>query len=154
MSRRIALSVVTGVVVLAGAGAGAFALAYAGDQDPAPALAHSTVRYSAPEAGHKGSLSFTTEVDAPSGVRSLKVLAWPEKSEFAKKHLTAAEMAEVESATCTPAGGNTVRCVYKAAVSAADVASSPHGAWHIAVLATAKDGHTTFDTDAADFTVG
>ncbi|MFF5142024.1 DUF5707 domain-containing protein [Streptomyces sp. NPDC013157] len=153
MSRRIALSVVAGVVVLGGAGA--FALAYAGDQDPSPALAHSAVRYTAPEAGHQGSLSFTTEVGAPSGVKSLKVLAWPEKSEFATEHLTAKEMAEaeVESATCTPAGDHTVRCVYRAPVSAADAASSAHGAWHVAVLATAKDGHTTFDTKAADFTL-
>ncbi|MGY5049186.1 DUF5707 domain-containing protein [Streptomyces sp. 900105755] len=151
MSRRIALSVVAGVVVLAGAGA--FALAYAGDQDPAPALSHGTVRYTAPEAGHPGSLSFTTEVTAPSGVKSLKVLAWPEKSEFADRPLTAKDMAEVESATCTPAGGHTVRCVYREAVSAADAASSAHGTWHIAVLATAEDGHTTLDTEAADFTL-
>jgi hypothetical protein len=151
MSRRIALSVVAGVVVLGGAGA--FALAYAGDQPPSPALAHSTVRYTAPDGGRDGSLSFTTEVTAPSGVRNLKVLAWPEKSTFAKKPLTAQDMAAVESATCTPAGGHTVRCVYRAAVSAADAASSPHGAWHIAVLATAGDGHTTLDTEAAGFTV-
>ncbi|MER7184178.1 DUF5707 domain-containing protein [Streptomyces hyaluromycini] len=151
MSRRIALSVVAGVVVLGGAGA--FALAYAGDQDPSPALAHSAVRYTAPDGGRDGSLSFTTEVSAPSGVRNLKVLAWPEKSEFAKKPLTAKDMAEVESATCTPAGGHTVRCVYKGGMTAADVASSTHGTWHIAVLATAKDGHTTLDTKAADFTL-
>ncbi|MFD8817904.1 DUF5707 domain-containing protein [Streptomyces sp. NPDC059627] len=151
MSRRIALSVVAGVVVLGGAGA--FALAYAGDQAPSPALAHSTVRYTAPDGGRDGSLSFTTEVSAPSGVRNLKVLAWPEKSEFATKPLTARDMASVESATCTPAGGHTVRCVYQDTVSAADVASSAHGTWHIAVLATAKDGHTTLDTEAADFTL-
>ncbi|MGY4927447.1 DUF5707 domain-containing protein [Streptomyces sp. 900105755] len=151
MSRRTALSVIAGVVVLGGAGA--FALAYAGDQDPAPALSHSAVRYTAPGTGHKGSLSFTTEVTAPSGVKSLKVLAWPERSEFAGKPLTAKDMASVESATCTPAGGHTVRCVYGEAVSAADVASSAHGTWHIAVLATAKDGYTTLDTEAADFTV-
>ncbi|MEW1779322.1 DUF5707 domain-containing protein [Streptomyces sp. NPDC086777] len=151
MSRRIALSVVAGVVVLGGAGA--VAVAYAGDQAPAPALSHSTVHYAAPGAGHQGSLSFTTEVTAPSGVQSLKVLAWPEKSEFADKPLTAKDMASVESATCTPAGARTVRCVYRTPVSAADAASSAHGAWHIAVLATAKDGHTTLDTRAADFTL-
>ncbi|MFD4603613.1 DUF5707 domain-containing protein [Streptomyces sp. NPDC058464] len=151
MSRRIALSVVAGVVVLGGAGA--FALAYAGDQEPSPALAHSTVHYTAPDGTRDGSLSFTTEVTAPSGVKNLKVLAWPEKSEFATKPLTAKDMASVESATCTPAGGHTVRCVYKDAVSAADVASSTHGTWHIAVLATAKDGHTTLDTKAADFSL-
>ncbi|MEU1160764.1 DUF5707 domain-containing protein, partial [Streptomyces sp. NPDC005921] len=85
----------------------------------------------------------------------LRAPAWPEKSGFAKESLTAKDLAaaEVDSATCTPAGGHTVRCVYTAPVSAADAASSAHGAWHIAVLATAKDGHTTFDTKAADFTL-
>ncbi|MCG7205705.1 DUF5707 domain-containing protein [Streptomyces arenae] len=151
MSRRIALSVVAGVVVLGGAGA--FALAYAGDQDKAPVLAHSSARYTAPAGGHGGSLSFTTEVTASSGVKSLKVLAWPEKSELAGKLPTAKEMTEVESATCTPAGGHTARCVYEVAVPAADAASSPHGAWHVAVLATAVDGSTTLDHKAAGFTV-
>ncbi|MGW4877891.1 DUF5707 domain-containing protein [Streptomyces sp. NPDC004262] len=150
MSRRIALSVVAGVVVLGGAGA--FALAYAGDQPPA--FAHSTARYTAPRAGHDGSLAFSTEVTASSGVKSLKVLAWPQKSEFAKKPLTAKDMAAVESATCAPAAGDTARCTYRAVVSAADAASSPHGTWHVAVLATAEDGSTTLDTGVTDFTVG
>ncbi|MEU9453862.1 DUF5707 domain-containing protein [Streptomyces sp. NPDC048277] len=150
MSRRIALSVVAGVVVLGGAGA--FALAYAGDQPPV--LAHSTAHYTAPEKGRSGSFTFTTEVTASSGVKSLKVLGWPEKSEFAKKQLTAKEMAEVESATCKPTGEHTARCVYKVPVTAADATSSQHGTWHVAVLATAVDGSTTFDRKAADFTVG
>ncbi|MFD3587527.1 DUF5707 domain-containing protein [Streptomyces sp. NPDC058683] len=150
MSRRIALSLAAGVVVLGGAGA--FALAYAGDQPPA--FAHSTARYTAPAGGRDGSLTFSTEVTAASGVKSLKVLAWPEKSGFAKKPLTAADMAEVESATCEPAGSDTARCVYRTVVSAADAASAPHGAWHVAVLATAKDGSTTLDTKVTGFTVG
>ncbi|MER5516109.1 DUF5707 domain-containing protein [Streptomyces sp. NPDC002763] len=150
MSRRIALSIAAGVVVLGGAGA--FALAYAGDQPPA--FAHGTARYTAPAAGRDGSLAFSTEVTASSGVKSLKVLAWPEKSGFAKKPPTAKDMAEVESATCEPATSDTARCTYKAVVSAADAASTPHGAWHIAVLATGKDGSTTLDTKVTDFTVG
>ncbi|MER7836425.1 DUF5707 domain-containing protein [Streptomyces sp. NPDC096040] len=150
MSRRIALSIAAGVVVLGGAGA--FALAYAGDQPPA--FAHSTARYTAPGSGRNGSFTFSTEVTASSGVKSLKVLAWPEKSEFAKKPPTAKDMAGVESAACEPAEGDTARCVYKAVVSAADAASSPRGAWHIAVLATAEDGSTTLDTKAAGFTIG
>ncbi|MEU2619794.1 DUF5707 domain-containing protein [Streptomyces sp. NPDC007157] len=150
MSRRIALSIAAGVVVLGGAGA--FALAYAGDQPPA--FAHSTARYTAPDGGRDGSVTFSTEVTASSGVKSLKVLAWPEKSRFAKEPPTAKDMAEVESATCAPAKADTARCVYRAAVSAADAASAPHGTWHFAVLATAEDGRTTLDTKVTDFTVG
>ncbi|KUN79070.1 DUF5707 domain-containing protein [Streptomyces griseoruber] len=150
MSRRTALSVVAGVVVLAGAGA--FALAYAAD--PAPALTHGTARYAAPDGGRDGSLTFSTEVTASSGVKSLKVLAWPEKSSLAAKQPTAEEMTRAEPARCEPAGAHTVRCVYTAAVTAGDAAASPRGTWHVAVLATAEDGTATLDTKAVDFTVG
>lgn len=150
MSRRIALSLAAGVVVLGGAGA--FALAYAGDQPPA--LAHSTARYTAPDGGRDGSFTFTTEVTASSGVKSLKVLAWPANSSLTKKEPTAKEMAGVESATCRSAGKDTVHCTYTIKVTDAEAASSPRGPWHVAVLATAENGTTTLDTEAAGFTVG
>ncbi|MFE1834556.1 DUF5707 domain-containing protein [Streptomyces sviceus] len=150
MSRRIVLSVTAGVVVLGGAGA--FALAYAGDQSPTPA--HSTARYTAPDGDHAGSFTFTTDVTASSGVRSVKVLAWPANSSFAKQGLTAKDMAAMESAVCKPSGGDTERCTYKATVTRADADGSPRGLWHVAVLVTAKDGDTTLDTKASDFNVG
>ncbi|MFE7210266.1 DUF5707 domain-containing protein [Streptomyces sp. NPDC001698] len=58
-----------------------------------------------------------------------------------------------EPAVCKPSGQDTVRCAYTAEVTGADAESSPRGAWHVAVLATAQDGTTTLDTEAADFTV-
>nr|WP_240982802.1 DUF5707 domain-containing protein [Streptomyces sp. S3(2020)] len=117
-------------------------------------MAHSTARYTAPESGRDGSFAFTTEVTAASGVRILKVLAWPEDSEFSARQPTAKELAQVESARCQSAGGDTVRCVYTAAVADTEANSSPRGTWHVAVLATAQDGTTTLDTEAVDFTVG
>jgi hypothetical protein len=150
MSRRIVVSVVAGVVVLGGAGA--FALAYAGDRSPA--LAHSTARYTAPDGDRDGSLAFTTDVTASSGLKSVKVLAWPANSSFAKKGLTAKDMAAVESAVCKPSGGDTERCSYQVAVTRADADASPRGLWHVAVLATAENGDTTLDTEAAAFKVG
>ncbi|MFJ9155091.1 DUF5707 domain-containing protein [Streptomyces sp. NPDC102270] len=150
MSRRIVVSVAAGVVVLGGAGA--FALAYAGDQSPT--LAHSTARYTAPAADHDGSLTFTTDVTTSSDVKSVKVVAWPANSPFAKKPLTAKDMAGVEeSAVCKSSGGDVERCTYKVAVTRADAEGSPKGLWHVAVLVTAKDGDTTLDTKAADFKV-
>ena len=149
MSRRIALSVAAGVVVLAGAGA--YALAYAGEQPPA--LAHSAARFTAPDGDRDGSLVFTTEVTASSGVKSVKVLAWPAHSSLAKKEPTAKDMAAVEPATCTSAGADAVRCSYTTTVTRAEAAASPHGPWHVAVLATAEDGTTTLDTKAAGFTI-
>ncbi|MEU1190622.1 DUF5707 domain-containing protein [Streptomyces sp. NPDC005859] len=150
MSRRIALSVAAGVVVLGGAGA--FALAHAGEQPPA--LTDSAARYTAPVGERDGSLTFVTDVTASSGVKSVKVLAWPENSSFAKKELTAKDMAHVESAVCRPSGADTVRCTYTVKVTGSDAESSPRGVWHVAVLATAQDGTTTLDREATDFTVG
>ncbi|MFF0095936.1 DUF5707 domain-containing protein [Streptomyces canus] len=149
MSRRVVLSVTAGVVVLGGAGA--FAFAYAGEQSPS--VAHSAARYAAPDGDRNGSLTFTTDVTVSSGIKNVKVLAWPANSPFAKKGLTAKDMASVDSAVCKPSGEDTVRCTYTATVTRADAEASPHGLWHVAVLATAKDGETTLDTKAADFTV-
>ncbi|MFJ1730740.1 DUF5707 domain-containing protein [Streptomyces sp. NPDC088254] len=149
VSRRVVLSLTAGVVVLGGAGA--LALAHAGGRPPA--LAHSTARYAAPEGDRDGSLTFTADVMASSGVKSLKVLAWPAKSTFARKGLTAEDMAAAEAAVCRPAGGDVVRCTYRVPVAPADAEGSPRGLWHVAVLATAKDGDTTLNTKAADFTV-
>ncbi|WP_106432636.1 DUF5707 domain-containing protein [Streptomyces zinciresistens] len=149
MSRRVALSLAAGVVVVGGAGA--FALAYAGDQPPA--LAQSTARYTAPDGGRDGSLTFTTEVTASSGVKNVRVLAYPAGSSVAEKGPTAKEMASVESADCVPAGKDTARCTYSVKVTAAESKSSPKGPWRVAVLATGTDGSTTLDTRAADFTV-
>ncbi|MFD9115681.1 DUF5707 domain-containing protein [Streptomyces bottropensis] len=149
MSRRTLLSVAAGVVVLGGAGA--LTLAYAGDQPVK--LAHSTARYTAPHGDRDGSLTFATDVTASSGVKSVKVLAWPQDSSFAKDGLAAKDMAGAESAVCKPSGKDTVHCTYSVKVTGSDAKSSPRGAWHVAVLATAKDGTTTLDTEAADFIV-
>ncbi|HSX95974.1 MAG TPA: DUF5707 domain-containing protein [Streptomyces sp.] len=149
MSRRTALSVAAGVVVLGGAGA--LTLAHAGEKPVA--LANSTARYTAPDGDRDGSFTFDTDVTASSGVKSVKVLAWPQHSSFAKNKLTAKDMADVDSAACKPAGKDTVHCTYSVKVTGSDAKSSPRGTWHVAVLATAKDGTTTLDTEAADFTV-
>ncbi|MFJ8802876.1 DUF5707 domain-containing protein [Streptomyces sp. NPDC102487] len=148
MSRRLITSAVAGVVVVGGAGA--FALAYAGEQPPA--LSHSTAHYTAPAGDRDGSLTFTTEVKASSGVKSVKVLAWPASSSLAKRGLTVKEMAHAEPASCAPSGHDTVRCTYKVAVTQAEADGSPRGRWHVAVLATGKDGDATLKTKAADFT--
>ncbi|WP_066946980.1 DUF5707 domain-containing protein [Streptomyces lushanensis] len=149
MSRRIALSVAAGVVVLGGAGA--FVFAHAGERTPAPA--YSTVRYTAPHGDRDGSLVFVTHVPASSGGKGVKVLAWPQDSSFAERGLTAQDMAAAEPAVCKPSRQDTLRCTYTAQITGADAEASPRGVWHVAVLATAQDGATTLDTEAADFTV-
>jgi hypothetical protein len=149
MSRRIALCVTAGVVVLGGAGA--FALAYAGEQPPS--LAHSTATYKAPDGERDGSLTFGTDVKVSSGVKSVKVLAWPQDSSFAKDKLTVKDMASAEQAVCKPSVKDTVHCTYTTKATTSETKSSPRGVWHVAVLATAKDGTQTLNTKAADFIV-
>jgi hypothetical protein len=83
----------------------------------------------------------------------VKVLAWPGDSTFTEQGLTEKDMASVEPAVCKPSGAETVRCTYRVAVTGQDAKDSPRGAWHVAVLATAKDGATKLDTEAADFTM-
>ncbi|MFE5394507.1 DUF5707 domain-containing protein [Streptomyces sp. NPDC056568] len=150
MSRRIILGSAAALVALGGAGA--FALAHAGEQPPA--LENSTARYTAPAADREGSFTFTTDVTAASGVKSLRVLAWPADSPFvAKNALTEEELAAVESATCEPAGDDTARCTYKVTVTAAEAAESAKGRWHVATLATANNGDTAFNDTTTTFTV-
>ncbi|WP_328825959.1 DUF5707 domain-containing protein [Streptomyces sp. NBC_00252] len=83
---------------------------------------------------------------------SVKALAWPAASPFAKRGLTVKEMADAEAAKCTPSGHDVVHYTYRVAVTRAEANGSPRGRWHIAVLATAKNGDTTLKTKAADFT--
>ncbi|WP_328721034.1 DUF5707 domain-containing protein [Streptomyces sp. NBC_00247] len=151
MSRRIALSVAAGVVALGGAGA--FALAYAGEPQQ-PTLAHSTARYVAPDGDRDGSLTFTTDVTAAGGVKRVNVLAWPADSSLSDTHLTEKDMASVEKAVCEPSGADTAHCTYRVAFTREDADEAPRGLWHAAVLATAADGTTTLETEAADFTIG
>ncbi|WP_159772195.1 DUF5707 domain-containing protein [Streptomyces sp. HM190] len=150
MSRRtVLLSVAAGVVALGGAGA--LTLAYAGNQPLE--LAHSTARYTAPAGDRDGSLTFDTDVTGSSGVKSVKVLAWPQHSSFAEDELTAKDMAYAEPAVCEPAGKDATHCTYSVKVTRSEAESSPRGAWYVAVLATAQDGTTTLDRKASGFTV-
>ncbi|MFF0078824.1 DUF5707 domain-containing protein [Streptomyces canus] len=103
-------------------------------------MAHGAARHVAPDGDRTGSLTFTTDVTVSSGIRNVKVLGWPANSPFAKEALTAKDIAALESAVCKSSGEDTVRCTYTATVTRADAEASPHGLWHVAVLATAKDG--------------
>ncbi|MFJ5221681.1 DUF5707 domain-containing protein [Streptomyces sp. NPDC088400] len=147
MSKRVVVSSLVGAVALGGIAIGGIASA----STPAkPTVENSSARYVAPTADAKGSVTFTVKVTDDSGVRSLKVLAWPKGSDLKP---TAEEMAEVESATCEKSSAETSECTYTLAVSGEEAAELPQGVWHISALATAKDGDTTFVPEAADFNV-
>lgn len=160
MSKRaVTLSALAGAALLAGTGAYAFAGETGSNGSngstgsTGPEVAKASVVYVAPSADKDGSLTFTARVSDDSGVRNPKVLAWPESMTPAPD---AKDMAHVESATCEPSGPSgdkAALCTYTVKVTSAEAAASPNGAWHVGVLASAKDGGRTFAPKAAGFTV-
>ncbi|MEU0038215.1 DUF5707 domain-containing protein [Streptomyces sp. NPDC006333] len=154
MSKRLFVSALAGAVVLGGGAAATVALV--GTADAAgptgdPVIGKSS---SAPVVlgdGGTDALTFTTSVSDDSGIRSVKVLAWPRSSHLAPK---ASEMASVESATCRASSATTSVCTYRApADGRKDAAGIPTGTWYVAVLVTAEDHGTMFSAKASTFTV-
>ncbi|WP_200309272.1 DUF5707 domain-containing protein [Streptomyces adelaidensis] len=147
MSKRIIVSSVVGVLALGGVAAGGLAVASAATK---PAVEDSSVRYVAPSGDKDGSLTFTANVSDDSGVKSLKVIAWPASS---KLDPTEAEMEHVDSAECDSTSDETSRCTYELTVTKADAADLDKGTWYVSALATAKDGDTEFVSPAATFEI-
>ncbi|MGW5866181.1 DUF5707 domain-containing protein [Streptomyces sp. NPDC055239] len=151
MSKRIVVSSLIGAVVVGGIAAGGIAMA--SDSAPAePTLENSSARYVAPssDGASAGSLTFTTDVSDDSGVRGLKVLAWPASS---KLDPTEAELRSAESATCSSTSDDTSRCTYTLKVTKKEAAELDQGTWYVSARAAAKDGGTTFVPRAATFDV-
>ncbi|WP_406090942.1 DUF5707 domain-containing protein [Streptomyces sp. NBC_01013] len=147
MSKRILVPSVIGAIALGALAAGGYAVASA----PAgPSVEHGSARYAAPSPRTAGALTYTADVTDDSGVRSLKVLAWPRSS---KLDPTEAEMRFVEAAVCRSTSDTTSRCTYTLKVTQQEAAGLAEGAWDVSVLATAKDGGTTFVPRAATFAI-
>jgi hypothetical protein len=149
MSKRILVSSLAGVVVLGGVTAAGLAVASASAATE-PTLEHGSARYVAPSASGAGRFTFTVDVSDDSGIRGLKVLAWPASS---KLDPTEAELRSVESATCRSTSDETSRCTYTVRVAKKEAAKQAQGTWYVSALATAKDGDTAFVSRAATFAV-
>ncbi|MFJ8937749.1 DUF5707 domain-containing protein [Streptomyces sp. NPDC102365] len=150
MSKRILISSFAAAVVVGGIAAGGFAMASSSSASSAPALSDSSARYTAPAGGGAGSLTFTTDVWDDSGVKGLKVLAWPASS---KLDPTEAELRSVDSAECRSTSDETSRCTYTLKITEKEESGVDRGTWHISTLATAEDGDTTFVSRAAAFEI-
>ncbi|MEU6676991.1 DUF5707 domain-containing protein [Streptomyces sp. NPDC046925] len=152
--KRIVVSSLVGAVVVGGITAGGIAMASDSTPKKAPALKNGSARYTAPSPdGGAGSLTFTADVSDDSGVRGLKVLAWPASS---KLDPTEAELRKAESATCKDTAGakdKTSRCTYTLKVTKEEAADLAQGTWYVSARATAKDGDTKFAPRAATFEV-
>ncbi|MFE6162963.1 DUF5707 domain-containing protein [Streptomyces sp. NPDC056486] len=151
MSKRIVVSSLIGAVVVGGIAAGGIAMA--SDSAPTePTLENASARYVAPspDGGITGSLTFTADVSDDSGIRGLKVLAWPASS---KLDPTEAELRRAEGATCSSTTDETSRCTYTLKVTEKEAAKLDQGTWYVSARAAAKDGGTTFVPRAATFDV-
>ncbi|MFF1444480.1 DUF5707 domain-containing protein [Streptomyces sp. NPDC058295] len=148
MSKRVLVPSVVGVVVLGGVAAGGLAMAYGATE---PTVANGSARYVAPSDGRAGTLTFTAEVSDDSGVRGLKVVAWPVSSKLGPTEDDLRK--DVDGAVCRSVSAERARCTYTLKVSQAEAAELSRGSWHVSALATAKDGGTAFVSRAAVFDV-
>ncbi|MFJ8186621.1 DUF5707 domain-containing protein [Streptomyces sp. NPDC096105] len=147
MSKRIIVSSLVGAAVISGVAAGGLALA---STTTPPTVENSSARYTAPFDGGTGSVTFTADVNDDSGVRNMKVIAWPASS---KLDPTKAELRHVDSATCRSTSPTASHCTYTLKVTEEEAAELDQGTWYVSALATAKDGGTVFLPRAATFSV-
>ncbi|MFD8823176.1 DUF5707 domain-containing protein [Streptomyces sp. NPDC059605] len=145
MSKRILMSSLIGATALGAVAAGGLAMASTATE---PTLENGSARYTAPSGGAAGTLVFTADVSDDSGVRGLKVLAWPASSELDP---TEAELRSVADATCLRTTAETSRCTYTLRITEKEAAEAATGTWYVSALATAEDGDTTFVPRAATF---
>ncbi|MEU6885945.1 DUF5707 domain-containing protein [Streptomyces viridosporus] len=147
MSQRALVSSLIGVAVVGGVTAGGIATASTGTE---PALENGSARYTAPSGDRAGSLTFTVDATDDSGVKNVKVVAWPARS---KLDPTEEEMRHVEDATCRSTSDAASRCTYTLKVTRAEAAELTPGTWYVSALMTAEDGDTAFAPHAAGFDV-
>ncbi|WP_328672300.1 DUF5707 domain-containing protein [Streptomyces sp. NBC_00328] len=147
MSKRVLVSSLIGVAVVGGVAAGGYAMASTATE---PTLENGSARYVAPSGGSTGSLTFTADVRDDSGVRGLKVLAWPASS---KLDPTEAELRHADDATCRSTSDDTSRCTYTLKVTKKEAAELDQGTWYVSASAVAEDGDTVFVSRAAAFDV-
>lgn len=147
MPKRILVPSLIGAVALGALSAGGFAMA-----SPATELTvtNGSATYTAPPRHGAGKLSYTADVSDDSGVRELRVLAWPLSSELDP---TGAELRHADKAECRSTSEETSRCTYTLQVTQQDAADLAEGTWQVSVLATANDGDTKFVPKAATFDV-
>ncbi|MFJ6085688.1 DUF5707 domain-containing protein [Streptomyces sp. NPDC092369] len=145
MSKRVLVSSLLAVVAVGGITAGGIAMASAATD---PTLKNGSIRYLPPAGTRAGTFTYTADAGDDSGVRGLKVIAWPASSKLAP---TEAEMREVDSARCVRTSDETSRCTYTFKVTEKEAAKAAKGTWNVSALLTAKDGNTLFVADAGTF---
>lgn len=147
ISKRVALSSAAAVVAVGSLAFGSFASATTPSE---PTLKGSSAAFTAPSDDAKGALTFTTDAADDSGIKSLKVLAWPAATGLQP---TAGEMAHAEEADCDSGEDEKSQCTYTVPVGEQEAEDMERGEWTISALLTTNDGEKKFVPEAASVNV-
>lgn len=147
ISKRVILSSLVGAVAVGGVAIGGIAWATPPTE---PTVENTSARFVAPSDGADGRFTFTADVADDSGVKSLKVLAWPNDTDLKP---TAKEMAHAERATCESTDDEKSTCVYTLRVSEREAEEMERGEWTVSALLTTQDGDRKFVPQAASVTL-
>ncbi|WP_242572672.1 DUF5707 domain-containing protein [Streptomyces sp. NP-1717] len=147
ISKRVALTSLVGAVA-----AGAVAVAgIASATAPAkPVVDNASARFVVAPGGGEGVFTFAADVADDSGVKNLKVLAWPNASGLDP---TAEEMEYAEKADCERVDDEKSTCAYSLRVTERELAETGKGEWTVAALLTGRDGGKKFVPEAATVTL-
>lgn len=141
MSKRVVITSLVAIAIAGGTAAAGLAMA----SDPTdPTLRNTSARYDA------GTLTFTTDANDDSGIRGIKVLAWPASS---KLDPTEKELRSAAAATCEPTDDDTSRCTCTISATKEEAASPTTGTWYVTTLTESRDDTTLFTPRATKFTV-
>ena len=114
MSKRVLVPSVIGVVALGAIAAGGYAMASTTTE---PTVNNGSAVYTAPSRLGAGKLPYPGVLCDDSGVREVRVIAWPASSELDP---TEAELRYVDKAECRGTSDATSRCTYTLEVTRRD----------------------------------
>ncbi|MEV8284490.1 DUF5707 domain-containing protein [Streptomyces niveus] len=147
MSKRVVLTSLVGAAAVAGVAVAGIASATA---PSAPTVDNASARFLPPSADTGGTFAFAADVADDSGVKNLKVLAWPNSSDLKP---TAEEMEHAENAACERVDDEKSTCAYTLPVSGQEAEGMRKGDWTISVLLTARDGEKKFVPEATTINI-
>ncbi|WP_381794720.1 DUF5707 domain-containing protein [Streptomyces niveus] len=147
ISKRVVLTSLVGAAAVGGIAVAGIASATA---PSGPTVDNASARFVAPSGGTEGAFTFATDVADDSGIKNLKVLAWPDDTGLKPK---AKEMEHVDDATCKRVDDEKSTCTYTLRVTEQEAAGIERGDWTVSVLLTTRDGEKKFVPEAATVTL-
>lgn len=147
ISKRVALTSLVGAVAVGAVAVAGIASATAPTK---PVVDNASARFVVAPGGDEGVFTFAADVADDSGVKNLKVLAWPNASGLDP---TAEEMEYAEKADCRRVDDEKSTCAYTLRVTERELAETGKGEWTVAALLTGRDGGKKFVPEATSVTL-